>query len=149
MANNVVENKRIQSGFNEVAHEKSPAWFIQFAQSFSTPFNGVLFFIASISFVMDVFLAKPGDKDFKTVAVVIVMVLFSSFLRVWQEFRSNKAAEQLKNMVKTTATVLRTGTGRQELEIKQLVPGDIVFLSAGDMVPADCRMLQAKVLFIS
>ena len=149
LANDVVENKRLQAGFNEVAHEKSPAWFIQFAQSFITPFNGVLFFIASISFVMDVFLAKPGDKDFKTVAVVIVMVLFSSFLRFWQEFRSNKAAEQLKNMVKTTATVLRTSTGRQELEIKQLVPGDIVFLSAGDMVPADCRMLQAKDLFIS
>ena len=144
-----VSDKRAKYGFNEVAHEKPPAWYIQFAQSFLTPFNGVLFFIAGISLVMDVFLAKPGDKDYKTVIVVIVMVLFSSLLRFWQEFRSNKAAEQLKNMVKTTSTVLRKDFGKQELDIKELVPGDIVFLSAGDMVPADCRIFQAKDLFIS
>lgn len=149
LADDIIESRRLISGFNEVAHEKSPPWYVQFAQSFLTPFNGVLFFIVSISLTMDVFLAKPGDKDFKTVVVVVVMVLFSSLLRFWQEFRSNKAAEQLKNMVKTTATVLRVPTGRHELEIKELVPGDIVFLSAGDMVPADCRMLQTKDLFIS
>jgi P-type Mg2+ transporter len=144
-----VLDKRAKYGLNEVAHERPPAWYIQFAQSFITPFNGVLFFIASISMVMDVFLAKPGDKDYKTVIVVIVMVLFSSLLRFWQEFRSNKAAEQLKNMVKTTSTVLRKESGKLELDIKELVPGDIVFLSAGDMVPADCRIFHAKDLFIS
>ncbi len=149
LSDSTVSDKRVKYGYNEVAHEKPPAWYVQFAQSFITPFNGVLFFIASISLVMDVFLAKPGDQDYKTVIVVLVMVVFSSLLRFWQEYRSNKAAEQLKNMVKTTATVLRKDSGKQELDIKELVPGDIVFLSAGDMVPADCRIFHAKDLFIS
>jgi Mg2+-importing ATPase len=145
----VVLAKREKYGVNEVLHEKPPAWYIQFAQSFITPFNGVLFFIAGISLVMDVYLANPGDRDYKTATVVLVMVLFSSLLRFWQEFRSNKAAEQLKNMIKTTATVLRRDSGRKEIEIKDLVPGDIILLSAGDMIPADCRIIVAKDLFIS
>ncbi|HEU0064326.1 MAG TPA: magnesium-translocating P-type ATPase, partial [Flavisolibacter sp.] len=83
------------------------------------------------------------------VIVVGVMVFLSSFLRFFQEFRSNKAAEQLKKMVKTTATVFRKETGRREIDIKELVPGDIIFLSAGDMIPGDCRITQCKDLFVS
>ncbi|MCZ0211921.1 hypothetical protein OZK63_41925, partial [Streptomyces sp. UMAF16] len=67
----------------------------------------------------------------------------------WQEFRSNKAAEQLKSMVKTTATVLRNGEGKKEVDIKDLTVGDVVLLSAGDMIPADCRVWASKDLFVS
>ena len=78
------------------------------------------------------------------------MVLLSTLLRFWQEFRSNKAAEELKAMVSSTTAVLRAGMPRpQELPISALVPGDIVYLSAGDMVPADVRLLTAKDLFVS
>lgn len=78
------------------------------------------------------------------------MVLLSTLLRFWQEFRSNKAAEELKAMVTSTAAILRSGMARpQELSIANLVPGDIVYLSAGDMVPADVRVLNAKDLFVS
>src|SRR5207342_3784043 len=71
-------------------------------------------------------------------------------LRFWQEFRSNQAAEELKNMVRSTTAVLRAGMDRpQEVPISALVPGDIVYLSAGDMVPADVRLLAAKDLFVS
>lgn len=147
-----VREKQERFGPNEVAHEKAPAWYIQLLQAFLNPFIGVLIVIALISLITDVFLAAPADRDYKTLIVVSIMVVLSSLLRFWQEFRSNKAAEQLKSMVKTTATVLRKGVlgpSRQEIDISGLVPGDIVFLSAGDMIPADCRILQSKDLFVS
>src|ERR1035437_3131166 len=93
-----VELRQHEYGVNEVVHEKAPAWYVQFFQAFINPFIAVLIVIAIISFIMDVMLAKPGEGDFKTVIVVGVMVMLSSFLRFWQEFRSNKAAEQLKSM---------------------------------------------------
>lgn len=136
-------------GLNEIAHEKAPAWYRQFLQAFINPFIGVLIVIATISFIMDVFLAAPGDKDYKTVIVVGVMVMLSSILRFWQEYRSNRAAEKLQGMVKTTAMVVRASSGNKETPIQEIVPGDIFSLSAGDMVPADCRVIQAKDLFVS
>ncbi len=144
-----VETKRAKCGVNEIQHEKAPAWYRQLLEAFINPFIGVLIIIATISFIMDVVMAPPGEEDYKTVSVVGIMVMLSSLLRFWQEYSSNRAAEQLKNMVKTTTTVLRQGEGKKEIEIKYLVPGDIIYLSAGDMIPADCRVLHAKDLFVS
>jgi Mg2+-importing ATPase len=143
--------KQQQYGANEVDHEKAPSWYIQLLQAFINPFIGVLIIIALVSLITDVFMAAPGDRDYKTIIVVSIMVMLSSLLRFWQEFRSNNAAEKLKSMVKTTATVIRSGEGggKQELNIRDLVPGDVVVLSAGDMIPADCRIFQSKDLFIS
>lgn len=138
-----------QYGLNEVQHEKAPSWFIQLLHAFVTPFTAILVVIALISLVTDVIIAAPGESDYKTVILVSIMVLISSFLRFFQEYRSNRAAEQLKGMVKTTATVVRKGKGKFETDILQLVPGDIVQLSAGDMIPADCRIVQSKDLFVS
>jgi Mg2+-importing ATPase len=147
-----VHEKQQQFGPNEVAHEKAPAWYIQLLQAFINPFIGILIVIAIVSLITDVFLAAPADRDYKTLIVVSIMVMLSSLLRFWQEFRSNQAAEQLKSMVKTTVTVLRKtvlGPVRQEIDIKEIVPGDIIYLSAGDMIPADCRLFQSKDLFVS
>jgi P-type Mg2+ transporter len=144
-----VEEKKREFGLNEIAHEKAPAWYVQLFQAFVNPFIAVLIILAGVSFVMDVLLASPGEQDYKTVIVVGVMVFLSSLLRFWQEFTSNKAAEELKSMVKTTATVIRQDKGRFEINIIDLVPGDIVFLSAGDMIPADCRIIQSRDLFVS
>jgi Mg2+-importing ATPase len=135
-------------GLNEVVHEKAPKWFIQFFQAFVNPFIAVLFILAIISLITDVIIQKPGDQDYTTVAVIGTMVFLSAMLRFVQEFRSNQAAEKLKSMVKTTATVIRS-EGKEELDIKKLVPGDIIQLSAGDMIPADVRILQSKDLFVS
>jgi Mg2+-importing ATPase len=144
-----VEEKKRKFGLNEIQHEKAPAWYVQLFQAFLNPFIAVLIVLASVSFVMDVLLAAPGEQDYKTVIVVGVMVILSSLLRFWQEYSSNRAAEELKSMVKTTATVLRRDKGKSEINIIDLVPGDIVFLSAGDMIPADCRIIQSKDLFVS
>jgi Mg2+-importing ATPase len=144
-----VEERKKRFGLNEIQHEKAPAWYVQLFQAFVNPFIAVLIVLASVSFIMDVLMAAPGERDYKTVVVVGVMVMLSSLLRFWQEYTSNRAAEELKSMVTTTATVLRQGEDKQEINIIDLVPGDIVFLSAGDMIPADCRVIQSKDLFVS
>ena len=153
ITNDQADRLRLQYGMNEITHEKAPAWYVQFFQAFINPFIGILIVIAIVSLITDVFLAAPGDKDYKTVIVVFIMVMLSSLLRFWQEFQSNQAAEKLKSMVKTTATVLRQTElplpDKKEIDIKLLVPGDIVFLSAGDMIPGDCRIIHSKDLFIT
>ncbi len=153
LSNEQVLEKRKLFGLNEIEHEKAPAWYKQLFQAFLNPFIAVLIILAIISFIMDVMLATPGEADYKTVIVVGTMVMLSSLLRFWQEYTSNCAAEELKGMVKTTATVLRQVglrvSSKKEIEIKNIVPGDIISLSAGDMIPADCRVLQSKDLFVS
>ncbi|SFV36079.1 magnesium-translocating P-type ATPase [Thermoflavifilum thermophilum] len=143
------EERLEQYGLNEITHDRAPAWYMQLMEAFMNPFVGVLAIIAIISFFTDVWFSPPGQRDYSTLAVILVMILVSSFLRFWQEYRSNRAAEALKSMVKTTATVLRKGLGRKEIPIQQLVPGDIIWLAAGDMLPADCRILTSKDLFIT
>ncbi|RAJ83634.1 Mg2+-importing ATPase [Chitinophaga dinghuensis] len=135
-------------GPNEIHHEKAPSWYKQLFNAFLNPFIGILLLIACISFFIDVYMAEPGERDYKTVLMVGIMVFVSAFIRFWQEMRSTNAAEKLRNMVRVTATAIRK-EGKVETEIKNLVPGDIVHLSAGDMVPADCRILYSRDLFIS
>jgi P-type Mg2+ transporter len=145
-----VEARQAQYGPNEVTHEKPPSWYQQLFHAFLTPFNGVLFAVSIVSLFSDVIFAAPEDRSFRTIIVLSAMVLLSTLLRFWQEFRSNKAAEELKAMVSSTTAVLRAGMQRPlETPISALVPGDIVYLSAGDMVPADVRLLTAKDLFVS
>jgi len=143
-----VEERLEIFGLNEIINEKAPAWYVQFLQAFVDPFIGVLFILAVVSLITDVIIHKPGETDYTTVAVISTMVLISVMLRFVQEFRSNQAAEKLKSMVKTTATVIRAD-GKAEIDIKKLVPGDIIQLSAGDMIPSDIRVLQSKDLFVS
>ena len=145
-----VEARREQYGANEVSHERPPTWYQQLFHAFLTPFNGVLFAVSVVSLFSDVIFADPDDRSFRTIIVLVTMILLSTLLRFWQEFRSNKAAEELKAMVTSTAAVLRAGMERpQELPIHDLVPGDIIYLSAGDMVPADVRLIATKDLFVS
>ncbi len=135
-------------GLNEVNYDRAPSWLKQLLKSFVNPFVFILLAIVVISYIMDVWVAAPGEKDYKTVFVVSLMVVISGLLSFFQEYRSNRAAEQLKNMVKTTATVLRQDGGKRELDMTLLVPGDVVYLSAGDVIPADCRIVQSIDLFI-
>jgi Mg2+-importing ATPase len=140
-----------QYGKNEVTHEKPPTWYVQLFKAFNNPFVWILVVLAAVSYVMDYAIAEPEDKDLTAVIILSVMVLVSGFLRFFQEYRSTQAAEKLKALVRTTATVIRRdapGT-RREVPLSELVPGDIVALSAGDMVPADVRLLTSKDLFVS
>jgi len=149
ITNFMAEERRQKLGANQMQHQKAPMWGIQLLKAFANPFVYILLFIATVSFVMDVWLPSKEERDFKTVILVLIMVFISAILRFVQEFRSNKAAEKLKKMIKTTASVKRKFVGAKEIPISELVPGDIVYLSAGDMIPADCRIIQSKDLFIS
>ncbi|PFH11862.1 Mg2+-importing ATPase [Collimonas sp. PA-H2] len=147
--------ERLQrSGPNEVAHDKAPHALVQLALSFKNPFVIVLLILATISYILDVHLAVPDERSWKGVIILVTMVTISSLLRFFQEYRSNKAAERLKSMVRTTATVLRrtndaANPQRQEIPMRELVVGDIVSLQAGDMIPADIRLFASRDLFIS
>jgi P-type Mg2+ transporter len=134
---------------NEISHEKAKPWYIQLIKAFINPFTLVLLVIATISFITDVVLASPSEKSPAAVIVILTLVLLSGGLQFFQEFRSGKEAESLKSMVKTTTTVIRRENGREEINMADLLPGDIVVLAAGDMIPADLRILKAKDLFIS
>ncbi|WP_338524961.1 magnesium-translocating P-type ATPase [Pseudomonas batumici] len=145
-----------REGFNEVAHDKPPHALIQFLQALNNPFIYVLLILAGISFFTDFWLAeRAGEEgDLTKVIIIMTMVTLSSTLRFWQEHRSAKSAEALKAMVRTTATVLRreqmgNKPVLREVPMRELVAGDIVHLSAGDMIPADIRLIESRDLFIS
>ncbi|MDQ0654971.1 magnesium-translocating P-type ATPase [Pseudomonas cedrina] len=132
---------RVQYGLNEVEHEQPLPWWVHLWHCYKNPFNLLLTLLAVISWL---------TEDMKAATVIFSMVVLSTLLRFWQEAKSNKAADALKAMVSNTATVLRRDEAKRvELPIKQLVPGDLIVLSAGDMIPADCRVLSAKDLFVS
>lgn len=137
----------VKYGENIISHEKPESVFRRLFNAFVNPFTVVLFVLAMISLFTDVILADPGDRDFTTVIVITTMVAISGFLRFIQETRSNNSAEKLKSMVKITATVEREG--KKEIELSEIVPGDIVYLAAGDMIPADVRIISSKDLFVS
>lgn len=136
-------------GSNQIATEKPLHWFIQLLKAFGNPFSFVLIFLAGISYVMDVALASPADRSWRTIIVIGAMVTLSGVVRFIQEYRSGKEAEKLKAMVHTTASVGRDNSGKKEIKMSEIVPGDIVYLAAGDMIPADVRVVFSKDLFIS
>ena len=145
-----------QYGKNEVAREKVPSAFVQLLLAFKNPFIFVLLILAIVSFVTDYWLPlQSGEEtDLTGIIIILTMVTLSGLLRFWQEFRSNRAAEALKSMIRTTATVLRRPNKNMpaehiEVPLSDIVPGDIVFLSAGDMIPADIRLIESRDLFVS
>ena len=144
-----VEDRQLTYGKNEVVHEQKKNPFIVFIKTFINPFIGVLTGLAVISLVIDVLMAEPGEQEWTGVVIIAVMVVCSTILRFWQEWKANEATDSLMKMVKNTCLVKRAGSGEEELDITELVPGDIVFLAAGDMIPADLRIIESKDLFIS
>jgi Mg2+-importing ATPase len=134
-------------GPNEVAHDKPPHWFVQLLSSFRNPFIIVLVVLALIQFA-----TSPDDP--RPIIIIGVMVAIAVTLQFWQEYRSSLAAEKLTALVRTTATVLRRAEADQapqarEIPIQELVAGDVVRLSAGDMIPADVRLVASRDLFVS
>lgn len=144
-----VENRVERYGLNQVAHEKPTPWYIQLLKAFINPFVLVLLALAVVSLITDVIIAAPEDRSYRTVIVIGIMVTISGFLKFFQEFKSGKAAEKLKALVKTTAAICRKDTGIKEINMSEIVPGDIVYLAAGDMIPADVRVITSKDLFVS
>jgi Mg2+-importing ATPase len=145
-----VEIRKHAHGENVIAHEQRTNWLIMLIKTFINPFIGILMMLALISLVIDVLLAAPQERDWLTVIIIGTMVILSGILRFVQERKSIIASEALKKMVHNTASVYRDGeTISREINISELVPGDVVYLAAGDMIPADIRIIESKDLFIS
>ena len=117
------------------------------ADAFIDPFAGILAALALVSLYIDVLAVPEPQRDPSTVIVIGIMLLVSGGMKFIQEARSGNAAEALKDLVSNTCTVLRDGE-RVEILFDELVPGDVIRLSAGDMVPADARVITARDLFV-
>ena len=140
-----------KSGLNEIAREKPMKWYVQLLKTVTNPLSLLLIVLAIVSLLTGSSIAA---------LIISIMVIFGGLLRFSQEFQSSKAAEKLREMVSVTATVSRKDatqntlptqgmTNGIEIAVKLLVPGDIIFFSAGDMIPADVRLIAAKDLFLS
>ncbi len=148
MDEEAVEDSRDEYGKNQVDRgKKVPVWK-RIWESFVNPFTLVLMGLAAVSAFTDIIFAAPGEKNYATVIIITTMVMISGVLRFVQETRSGDAAEKLLDMITNTACVERIDEGKKEIPIDEIVCGDIIWLSAGDMVPADVRILEAKDLFI-
>lgn len=145
-----VEIRRSEYGENEVEHEKKKNPISTFVKAFINPFIGVLTILVIVSFILDVALAAPGEQDWTAIIIISVMVVSSSILRFWQEWKANVSSEALLKMVTNTCSVIRQDDDDTcEISITELVPGDVVRIAAGDMIPADVRIVEAKDLFVS
>lgn len=134
-----VEKRLEEYGYNELAPKKKRSVIFEIISKFSNPLVIVLIIIASFSISF-------GETI--SALMVILMAIGSVMLSFFQEHRAGKEAEKLREMVRPTATVYRNGKPK-EVSIREIVPGDIVYLSAGDMVPADLRILSCKDLFLN
>jgi Mg2+-importing ATPase len=153
-----VEEMRDEHGVNVITRHTDDSVLKRFVGAFINPFTVVLIVLAIVSIFTDIILAGPGESDITAVVIIITMVVVSGSLRFIQELRSGNAAKRLTEMVETTACAARkfkdkesgeTISQKLEIPMDEIVVGDLVYLAAGDMVPADVRIIQAKDLFVS
>ncbi len=135
-------------GPNEITYEKRSPWYIYLLKSFLDPFILILLAIVGLSYFTDVMFAG-NERSWETIIIISIMILISVGLRFTQEYKSQITADNLKDLVPTTTAIKRKGNKASEIVMSNVVPGDIIHLAAGDMVPADMRLLEAKDLFIS
>lgn len=156
LSENEVSKSKSLNGINKITQGKQKTLFEKIVAAFVNPFTAILFCLALVSSVTDMIMPYyeifgNTKEDFSciTVVIIVVMVLISGILRFIQEARSGNAAEKLLSMITTTCTVSRNENKNIEIPIEELVVGDIIHLSAGDMIPADVRIIEAKDLFVS
>lgn len=139
---------RERYGDNKISYGKKTPFILEVLKAYITPFTLVLIGLGLTSITTDVLMAAPADRDYFGSAIIFTMVIISGTMTLIQSVRSNHAAEKLKSLVKVTATVRRKNQFL-ELPIEEIVCGDVVKLSAGDMIPADVRLTVTKDLFVS
>ena len=142
-----IEENRDLYGENIITKGQEDSILKKIYESIINPFTVILLVIALVSLVTNVWLAKPGEEDPTTSIIIVVLVLISGGIRFIQELRSDRAASNLSRLIVNTATVIREGV-EQELPIDELVVGDIIKLSAGDMIPADVLLLESRDFFV-
>lgn len=140
-----VEEKLNEYGANEIVVKNTNTIWHKLKEAFINAFNIVLLLVAGVTLVTDVILAE--HKDYATFLLIIGTLLLSAVISLIQQTKSDNAAKKLKNMITNKIHVIRDGI-LTEIDVKQVVPGDIVKLSSGDMIPGDVRFLETKDLFV-
>lgn len=145
LSNKQAEENIRNLGLNEIKQAKPKKWYHYFLESLLTPFNLILIGISIILVYTDIYLAEV--PSYANIIVIAILVIASTLLDFFESYKSNKAAEKLKEMVATTAVVIRNGE-EVEVPVKNVTRGDIILLSAGSMIPADLRIIEAKDLYV-
>lgn len=140
-----LEEKLEQYGKNSFDTKKQNTIFDRLKEAFINPFNGVLILIAIITFITDVVIST--QKDYATFVLILSTIIISALISFFQQTNSDKAAQKLKTMITNKIDVIRDGN-QETVDVQNIVPGDIIKLSSGDMIPGDVRFLEAKDLFI-
>ena len=135
----------VKSGVNQVSQSKPKKWYNYFFESLFSSFNTILLGISLVLLYTDVVI--PETPSYANIIVILVLVIASTLLEFFEEFRSNRAAEKLKELVGTTTLVLRDGK-EIKIPIHNITIGDVVLLSSGSMIPADLRIIEAKDLYV-
>ena len=132
-------------GLNETKKAKPKKWYNYLLQSLLTPFNCILICISIILIYTDIYLAI--EPSYANIIVIAILVTASTLLDFFESYRSNKAAEKLREIVETTTTVIRDNK-EINIPVKNITLGDIVLLSAGSIIPADLRIIESKDLYV-
>ena len=132
-------------GLNEVSQSKPKKWYNYLFQSLFTPFNLILLGIILVLIYTDIVLSDP--PNYANIIVITILILISTLLDFFEVYKSNKAAEKLKKLVEVKTTVYRNGK-EVKVPLKRITIGDVVRLSAGDLIPADLRIIESKDLYV-
>ena len=132
-------------GKNIIDFGKEKSLAVRIKDAVINPFNVVLLVVAIITFVTDVVMAD--EPSFATFIMLVAVIIISAVISFVQEEKSNNAARKLQGMITNKLDVIRNGV-ETEIEIEEIVPGDIVKLASGDMIPGDVRFIETKDLFI-
>lgn len=142
---NVIKNQK-QYGKNQIKQAKEKKWYNYLFESLFTPFNSILLGIVCILCYTDIYLQTP--PSYANIIVILILITASTLLEFFEEYRSNKAAQKLKEIVATSTTVIRSGK-EIKVPIADITINDIVVLSAGSLIPADLRIIESKDLYVS
>lgn len=146
-----LEEEKVQEsiqkhGKNEIKKGKVKKWYNYLWGSFTSPFNLILLGIAVVLSYTDIYLTTP--PNYSNIIVIILLIIISTLLDFFEVYRSNKAAEKLKSLVETKTTVIRNNK-EIKVPLNEVAVGDIIVLSAGDIIPADSRIIEAKDLYVT
>ncbi len=139
------KQRQLNYGKNQIKQAKPKRGYQYFLESLLSPFNLILLGITLVLIYTDIFL-QP-EPSYANIIVVVALVFISTFLEFFEVYKSNKAAEKLKKMVAVKVTVLREGKA-EKIFLDEVTIGDVILLSAGDLIPADLKVIQQKDLYV-
>lgn len=147
LTNDRYEKLKEEHGLNNITTKKARHWYNYFISAFINPFSIILIIIACLN-LLTMFITNSDHDGWISFGIIMGMLILSGTIKLFQEVRSSKASEKLKDMIKTTTAIERNDI-RMEIAIEDVVPGDLIHLAAGDMIPADMIIIQAKDLFVT